>query len=180
MRSDRLDPVVKLITDTGLGHVQLAGLLILIAWKRSRAYGLAALAAGVLSGIVRLGWFKFADRMRPSNWEFARPMESIYGNSSFPSGHATTSFAIAVTFFILLWPSRNRWIGFLALLWACSVAFSRVYAGVHYVTDVVAGAGLGSAAAAGIVMLFRSKGWVPVASTPNSDPSPGTSRTATP
>ena len=59
---------------------------------------------------------------------------------SFPSGHAATSFAGA-TLLSLLVPRAAP--GLLAL--AAAIAFSRVYVGVHYPGDVLAGAVLGAA-----------------------------------
>jgi undecaprenyl-diphosphatase len=61
---------------------------------------------------------------------------------SFPSDHATAAFAIAVS--ILL---RHRRAGLLALGMATVVALSRVVVGVHYPSDVLAGAAIGTAAA---------------------------------
>jgi undecaprenyl-diphosphatase len=58
---------------------------------------------------------------------------------SFPSGHAATSVAGAVVLAYLL----GRWGLWLGLL-AAAVAFSRVYVGVHYPLDVLAGAALGA------------------------------------
>jgi undecaprenyl-diphosphatase len=58
---------------------------------------------------------------------------------SFPSGHAATSAAGAVVLAYLL----GRWGLWLGLL-AAAVAFSRVYVGVHYPVDVLAGAALGA------------------------------------
>jgi undecaprenyl-diphosphatase len=60
--------------------------------------------------------------------------------SSFPSGHAATAFAAATTL-ALLRPSLRR----PALGVASAVAFSRVYLGVHFLSDVLAGAALGIA-----------------------------------
>jgi undecaprenyl-diphosphatase len=58
---------------------------------------------------------------------------------AFPSGHAATSAAGAVVLAYLL----GRWGLWLGLL-AAAVAFSRVYVGVHYPLDVLAGAALGA------------------------------------
>jgi undecaprenyl-diphosphatase len=60
----------------------------------------------------------------------------------FPSDHATAAFAIAVA--ILL---RSRRWGLLALAMAVALAVGRVAVGVHFPTDVLAGAALGSATA---------------------------------
>lgn len=64
------------------------------------------------------------------------PPLTIY---SFPSGHTATAFAAAV---VLTFGSPG--IGMIALLAAALIAFGRVATGVHYPTDVLAGACIGS------------------------------------
>jgi undecaprenyl-diphosphatase len=59
---------------------------------------------------------------------------------SFPSGHATTSFACATVLAVLEPKLRVP-----ALLLAAAIAYSRLYVGVHYPADVLAGAALGAA-----------------------------------
>lgn len=61
-----------------------------------------------------------------------------YGQTSFPSGHATTAWALAFTLSLLYPRLRLLWIS-LALL----VAVSRVVIGAHYTSDVVMGAYVG-------------------------------------
>ena len=58
---------------------------------------------------------------------------------SFPSDHATFAFAVAVALVL-----GSRRIGIVALCIAALIAFSRVYVGEHYASDVVAGALIGS------------------------------------
>jgi len=124
-------------------------------WKL-HPVALSALISAAISGLLRLPLMRIAERPRPSNLSFARPMESVYGNSSFPSGHTTTSFAIAVAVLLVLPPEQRKW-GWGLLAWACLVAFSRVYAGVHFPTDVLGGALLGSGVAS-VVHLVRKSG----------------------
>jgi undecaprenyl-diphosphatase len=97
------------------------------------------------------------DRPRP---EFADRLVMV-GELSFPSGHAFG--ATAIYLFIALWawhwrlPPGGRWCAcaFALLLIAC-VGLSRIYLGVHYTTDVMAGTAAGAAWAllVGIVFLL--------------------------
>ncbi|MEY2445583.1 MAG: hypothetical protein QOE00_2163 [Ilumatobacteraceae bacterium] len=83
----------------------------------------------------------------------ARPYEVISGvhvliarttDFSFPSDHATAVGAVAAG----LWMASRRW-GVIAAVLAVLMAFTRVYVGTHYVSDVVAGLALGAVVAIG-------------------------------
>lgn len=66
------------------------------------------------------------------------------GGYSFPSGHSSEAFAFATSISI----SYPRWYVIApSFLWASTVAYSRMYLGVHYPTDILAGAIVGSAGA---------------------------------
>ncbi|MBS1709181.1 MAG: phosphatase PAP2 family protein [Armatimonadetes bacterium] len=149
---DWLDKPFLLVTYTGDGW-QLVPLLLSLAKKDWRPVTLPAVASYLLAGAIRLVMIQFIHRDRPSNLAFAHPLEPIYNNSSFPSGHTTTTWAIAMAVVLFCSGSRAAWIRTGFVLWAVAVALSRVYIGVHYPADVVGGAALG-AMGAGLVRLF--------------------------
>jgi undecaprenyl-diphosphatase len=65
--------------------------------------------------------------------------DSLIRWSSFPSDHATLFFSLVVTFFFI-----SRTLGFAALAYTCVViCLPRLYLGIHYPTDILAGALLG-------------------------------------
>jgi membrane-associated phospholipid phosphatase len=66
---------------------------------------------------------------------------TVTGNSSFPSGHTATAFAIA-TVFVLMMKNKNWQL--LILMAAVLVGYSRIYLAEHFLLDVIVGAFLGS------------------------------------
>src|SRR5207245_751208 len=77
------------------------------------------------------------------------------GSHSMPSGHAGNWFAATMVAFIYY--RRSVWI---VLPIALLVSFSRIYNGVHYPSDVCAGAALGAGFAVAVLWLFDSLwGW---------------------
>ena len=111
------------------------------------AAGSAALAGAAASGLVKIT----VERLRPplSDPEVTT-LVALPDGYSFPSGHATTAFAAAAAVGVL--HPRLRW-PLLAL--AAVVGFSRVYLGVHWGLDVLAGATLGTAIGVGCALLAR-------------------------
>ena len=72
----------------------------------------------------------------------------VRGERCFPSGHTTLVFAMYAGL-ACCFPSGRHWF----LLLACCVGISRVLVGAHFVSDVVAGAGLGYAVARGLLAM---------------------------
>ena len=111
------------------------------------AYRLTVSEVGTLAMVVGIKWF--VRRPRPytvlpevTPRVHRSPFDETYDPHSFPSGHAALSFAIATSLTL----SHPRWyVAVPGYVWAVSVATSRIWLGVHYPTDVLAGALLGTA-----------------------------------
>lgn len=76
------------------------------------------------------------------------------GKFGFVSSHAANSFSLAV-FIILLLKNKHRWIWPVMLLYAVLIIYSRVYLGVHFPSDVIVGAVVGSLIGIGTYYLFK-------------------------
>jgi undecaprenyl-diphosphatase len=74
---------------------------------------------------------------------------------SLPSNHAVTSFAVATPLFLLTKDFVPLHWRLYPVLLAVLIAYSRPYVGVHYVSDIAAGAGIGAAVGAFFCWLFR-------------------------
>jgi undecaprenyl-diphosphatase len=131
------------------------GAIILLAGGPHRflAVGAAALAAS-LGVTVFLRLKKAAGRRRPCAfephcWATLMPPDQF----SFPSGHTITAFAVAVSL-SRFYPDLSLGLLFCAL----SVAASRILLGMHFLSDVLAGAAIGSGIACAAVWLARLPG----------------------
>jgi len=110
-----------------------------VPWKRWAVVEFLSII--VLAVVVQS--IKFLVRRRRPEGEWGR----IYRNTdphSFPSGHAARSFLIAV---LATWHAPALWLVMLLWIWAPAVSLARVSMGVHYVSDILAGAVLGIAVA---------------------------------
>ncbi|MDQ0199670.1 undecaprenyl-diphosphatase [Neobacillus ginsengisoli] len=95
---------------------------------------LAACVAMLINMVIGLAFY----RDRPFVAHHVHLLISHAKNASFPSDHATAAFVIATT--IWMWRKRDGW---LWLVLAAVVAFSRVWTGVHYPLDVIGGMFIG-------------------------------------
>ena len=127
--------------------ITLMAAVAVAMWALQRAWLFAGvmLAIAVGSGGLTL-WLKgLIVRPRPDVVVHG----TVFANSSFPSGHALMSMALAVGIVGLILSSQRWWVrkmgGVLAVGISASIGFSRCYFGVHYPTDVLAGWLVGAA-----------------------------------
>ncbi|MBM3318975.1 MAG: phosphatase PAP2 family protein, partial [Candidatus Eisenbacteria bacterium] len=142
LRGPWLDAFFTTLTNGRLFVGPLLALALLILWRGGAAgrWWVLAMAVAILltdqlsSAVVK----PLVGRTRPC---FAvAEVEALVRqarSASFPSSHAANSFGVAT----LLWLGFPRW-RWAALALASLVSFSRIYVGVHYPSDVLAGAAL--------------------------------------
>lgn len=157
VRSPWLDKWMNGITRLGdAGFVAVLACLVLLAIPAARWVGkLAALSLLMDFLAVNVILKNLVGRVRPYvAIEGLLPIARLPADASFPSGHAGACFAVAgVLFWLAFYPGKYpggqkpgralKAAGLIAMVLACLIGFSRLYVGVHYPTDVLAGAAVG-------------------------------------
>lgn len=156
VRNDALTPVMKFITHLGdAGWIWIALTIMFLLVKKMRSTGVLMTCSLVGSLIVNNLILKnLVARTRP--YEAVDGLQRIIEaqrDLSFPSGHTGSSFAAAVVIFL----TCPRKIGGPALILAFLIMFSRLYVGVHYPTDVLAGMITGTVIAVLVCRVYREK-----------------------
>lgn len=155
---DWLFPFITLLGNGGIFFIAVA--VVCLLFKKGRRTGatmLVALLLGLLvtnlalkNGIARPR--PYADELSTffTYWQaIGHGLENeIY---SFPSGHATASFAAMTAVFLC----GNKKYSFLAYVLALLIGFSRIYIQVHYASDIVGGALDGTLCGIGAWLLIR-------------------------
>ena len=139
MASAGRDRVFLLFSQLGYGHGVIpldVALVLVLAWHRRSREGLFAGVSMVGSVLLNVAAKHAFARIRPDLWPSIAP-ETTY---SFPSGHAMGSITLATVAILLAWNTRWRWrVAIPAAGFAVMVAMSRIYLGVHYPSDILAG-----------------------------------------
>lgn len=138
IRCDILDNIFLFITHLGdAGFIWIAVSIICLFFKKTRKAGVVSLIALLCSLVVNNFFLKnIIARTRP--YDAVSELICIverHSDYSFPSGHSASSFAAGVTFFRFL----PKAYGIPTIILAGLISFSRLYVGVHYPTDVIAG-----------------------------------------
>ena len=156
VRSERLDRWVVLVTGMGDSRLQAVagGLLVavLLLFRQRRAALFAFASLGITALLVSMLKLLLA---RPRPQVLLEPLHSF----SLPSGHSSAAFVFFLVLGVLAGrgqPARWRitWL-LLAGLPAAAIALSRIYLGVHWPTDVLAGGLLAGGVCAGCMALVQ-------------------------
>jgi len=146
IRAPLLDPIMTAITHLGDGGIfWIIMTVLLLCIPKTRKAGLVCAVSMIIGLIVtNLILKNLVARIRP--YELIDGLTILIKTPhdwSFPSGHTTNAFAAAWVMFSRL-PKKY---GVPALILAVLIAFSRMYVGVHYPTDVLGGVIVGCSAA---------------------------------
>ncbi len=137
LRNDVLDPVMLFITNLGsVGFIWIVVSLILMIPKRTRMAGLVSAISMAVSFLAANLVIKPAvARLRPyETYAFLQALQ-VQREFSFPSGHTVCAFASSLILVRML-PKKA---GIPLVILAIAIAWSRLYVGVHYPSDVIAG-----------------------------------------
>lgn len=111
------------------------------------------------------------ERLRPCHDPALLPFLRLPGGCGglygFASSHASNSMALAVFFLMLPASGRNRFPGIMLLIWALINGWSRIYLGMHFVSDVLCGFAIGAFWAALLHLTMRKLSFF------NEKPDPG-------
>lgn len=132
-----------------LGLVWVAIAIVLTVLWRKPSLFMTLVVADVIADVLAEVGKALVHRHRPFVTQLGAPSST----HSFPSGHSATSFACAT---VLSWFAPRWRVPFFVL--AALIALSRVYNGLHYPTDVVAGSALGVLVGLAVLRVSRH-GW---------------------
>lgn len=149
-----LDRIASILTNFGtrwgVFPFSIAFSLILLSLRRWRSltYFLIAMVG---CGQINLLAKQVLHRARPDLWEYP-----LHPNFSFPSGHAMSSMGLIAALAILTWGTRwCRWVVWLGSIFVIAIGWTRLYLGVHYPSDILAGWMLAIAWAVGVSLVVK-------------------------
>lgn len=145
-----LDPIMFILTETVAWFPLYLFMLYLIvkeykkeSWIILLGLAITILLADQITASIMKPYFA---RLRPSREPTLIGLIHLVqgytgGQFGFASSHAANTFG-AATFFFLLFRNTKRWIGWL-FIWAAFMTYTRIYLGVHYPGDIMAGGAVG-------------------------------------
>ncbi len=150
-----LNTFFSTITHLGDGWFWTIFCIVLLLYRPTRNIGLVCLAALIIDYALCEVIKVTVARLRPFQVHEVQLLISAPRGYSFPSNHSSTSFAVATGFFMLSDFKPYSYFRWFVLLLAFLIAFSRVYLFVHYISDIVVGAIIGSLVAFLCVKLYE-------------------------
>ena len=155
-----LDPIMKFISSFWIWYIVVAIFIFLLVKKFKKKFWIPLLVSIVCFALTDQSsnlTKHSVKRYRPShNLEISDKVHTIDGYKgglySFVSGHACNGFGLALI--TLLFLRNKKWTWFI-LIWASIVSYSRIYLGVHYPADLVAGAILGTCLALAVYKIHK-------------------------
>ena len=151
MRAPFLDAVMWIFSQRFVWVPMYAAILIFLFrrydWRQALVFTVAVAITITLADQIGASCIRpYFARLRPSNLN--NPLSAMVtvinghrsGSYGFPSCHAANTFALATLISLI---ARNRALTIFLFIWAVVTCYSRVYLGVHYPGDLLAGAILG-------------------------------------
>lgn len=155
-KMDDLTALGSMLSDTMVKIIvtALVAAAVFAVWRRWRDVGVLILSLVLeASAFITVTWV--IARSRP---DVVRLEESPV-DSSFPSGHVAAAAAYGALVVVVAWHTRRWWLrvgtALVVAVVVAMVAWSRVYRGMHYLSDVTAGMALGIASIAAVWWIIR-------------------------
>ncbi len=141
LKSPIMDGIMVFVSTLGdKGYIYYVILAILLINKKTRKVGIVMGIAMILNYLIsNLGLKPFIARTRP--YDINTAVEILVhkpSSYSFPSGHSAQAFCVASAFLFMNFKYAKP-----MLIFACVIAFSRLYLYVHFPSDVIGGALIG-------------------------------------
>ena len=140
LRREPITTIMKIITNLGSAYFLITFTILSIIFLKNKKISILIVANLVISTALNILLKNIVQRPRPEGYRLIE--ESGY---SFPSGHSMVSVAFYGFIVYLIWKKVKNtklkcFLCSILIILALAIGFSRIYLGVHYASDVLAGA----------------------------------------
>lgn len=156
--NESLDPTFRAVTKSVTPLILVVPAWLITTWlirrdEKTKTTTILVCSSLLISGVATTGLKYGVNRKRPFDTYSDIEKEASGGSPSFPSGHTSSAFSLATSLSI----ACPKWYVIApSFAWASVVGYSRMDLGVHYPSDVLAGAILGSGSA---YLAYRLNKW---------------------